>query len=149
MAPTLSVSVSPNDLWPPNHKLVQINATVVATDTCDASPRVQLVSITSSDPLDGDDVQAVGGGQVPFGTDVRSFMLSAERSSSQTDRVYTVTYAATDASGHTTTASAQVQVGNPAQYAAATSAHKKQKGRDRDERRDHERHDRDRRDHDE
>ena len=145
-APTLSVSVSPNDLWPPNHKLVQINATVVATDTCDASPSVQLVSITSSDPLDGDDVQAVGGGQVPFGTDVRSFLLSAERSSSQTDRVYTITYAATDASGHTTTASAQVQVGNPAQYAA--SANKKLKGHDRegrdhDEKHDQKRHDRD------
>ena len=145
-APTLSVSVSPNDLWPPNHKLVQINATVVATDVCDANPSVQLVSITSNDPLDGNDVQAVGGGPVPFGTDVRSFMLSAERSSSQTDRVYTVTYAATDASGHTTTASAQVQVGNPAQYAAGTSANKKhqghdREGRDHDEKHEHERHD--------
>jgi len=146
MAPTLSVSVSPNDLWPPNHKLVQINATVVATDTCDANPKVQLVSITSSDPLAGDDAQAVGGGQVPFGTDVRSFMLKAERSSSQSDRVYTVTYAATDASGHTTTASAQVQVGNPAQYAAGTTAQKKHKGSDRDARNNHdERHDRDQR----
>jgi hypothetical protein len=145
MAPTLSVSVSPNDLWPPNHKLVQINATVVATDICDANPGVQLVSITSSDPLDGDDVQAVGGGQVPFGTDVRSFMLSAERSNPQTDRVYTVTYAATDASGHTTTASAQVQVGNSAQYAAGASANKKYKGSDRDARNDHDkRHDHER-----
>jgi hypothetical protein len=149
VAPTLSVSVSPNDLWPPNHKLVQINATVVATDTCDANPSVQLVSITSNDPLNGDDVQAVGGGQVPFGTDVRSFMLRAERSSSQTDRVYTVTYAAKDASGNPTTASAQVRVGNPAQYAAASSAGKKHKGSDRDDRRDHDRHDHDGRDHDE
>jgi hypothetical protein len=144
MAPTLSVSLSPNDLWPPNHKLVQITATVVASDTCDANPTVQLVSITSSDSLDADDVQAVGGGQVPFGTDVRSFMLSAERSNSQTDRVYTVTYAAKDASGHTTTATAQVQVGNPAQYAAGTRVHKKHKEHDRDERGDHhERHDHD------
>jgi hypothetical protein len=149
MAPTLSVTLSPNDLWPPNHKLVQINATVVATDTCDANPSVQLVSITSNDPLDGDDVQAVGGGQVPFGTDVRSFMLSAQRSSSQTDRVYTVTYAAKDASGHTTTATAQVQVGNPTQYAAGASTHKKHKGHDRDDRHEHERHDHDGHDHDE
>ncbi|MCU1243019.1 MAG: hypothetical protein JWO71_3745 [Candidatus Acidoferrum typicum] len=144
VAPTLSLSLSPNDLWPPNHKLVQITATVVAGDTCDANPTVQLVSITSSDPLDADDVQAVGGGQVPFGTDVRSFMLSAERSSSQTDRVYTVTYAAKDASGHTTTATAQVQVGNPAQYAAGSRTPKKHK--ERDERHDHnERHDHDER----
>ena len=130
VAPTLSVSLSPNDLWPPNHKLVQITATVVASDTCDANPTVQLVSIISNDPLDADDVQAVGGGQVPFGTDVRSFMLSAQRSSSQTTRVYTVTYAAKDASGHTTMATAQVRVGDPAQYAAVTRVHKKYKKHD-------------------
>ena len=140
MAPTLSVSLSPNDLWPPNHKLALITATVVASDTCDANPTVQLVSITSSDPLDGDDVQAVGGGPVPFGTDVRTFLLSAERSSSQTNRVYTITYAAKDASGHTTTATAQVQVGDPAQYAALTHVPKKHKEHDRDDRHNRDEH---------
>jgi hypothetical protein len=146
MAPTLSVSLSPNDLWPPNHKLVPITATVVASDTCDANPTVQLVSITSNDPIDADDVQAVGGGPVPFGTDVRSFSLSAARSSSQTNRVYTVTYAAKDASGHTTTGTAQVQVGDPAQYAAGalTRVHKKHKEHnDKDKDHDADRHDHD------
>ena len=118
MAPTLSVSLSPNNLWPPNHKLVQITATIVVSDTCDANPAVQLVSITSSDPLAADDVQAVGGGPVPFGTDVRSFLLRADRSKSNPVRIYTVTYAAKDASGNTTTASAQVRVGAPTQVVA-------------------------------
>ena len=140
MAPTLSVSLSPNDLWPPNHKLVQIAATVVVSDTCDAHPAVQLVSITSSDPLSPDDVQAVGGGSVPFGTDVRSFLLRADRSKSNPVRIYTVTYTAKDASGNTTTASAKVRVGASTQVVAPSrlrTEHKMQnrgKDKDKDER---------------
>jgi hypothetical protein len=118
--PTLSVSLSPNALWPPNHKLVPITATVVASDTCDANPTVQLVSITSSDALRAGDVQAIGGGPVAFGTDVRAFLLRSERSNSQNARIYTITYAATDASGHTTVASAQVQVAPPTQFVPLT-----------------------------
>jgi len=37
---------------------------------------------------------------VAFGTDVRSFLLRAERNTSSNPRVYTVTYRATDAAGH-------------------------------------------------
>ncbi len=51
--PNLSVSLSPAQLFPPNHKLVAITATIVATDTCDASPVVRLVSITSNEPDNG------------------------------------------------------------------------------------------------
>jgi hypothetical protein len=73
-----------------------------------------LVSITSSDSNVSNDIQAVGGGPVPFGTDVRSFLLRAERSNSGTPRIYTVTYMAKDASGNATLATAQVRVGDPA-----------------------------------
>jgi hypothetical protein len=86
---------------------------VSANDVCDANPAVQLVSITSSDPLDSDDVEAAEGGTIAFGTDVRSFLLSAERTNLSKPRVYTITYRATDAAGHTTLASAQVQVSDP------------------------------------
>jgi hypothetical protein len=110
-SPTLTVSMSPSYLRPPNHKLIQVTATVAVSDACDANPTVQLVSITSTDPIDADDMQAVGGGPVPFGTDVRSFLLGAELDHNGSDRVYTVTYKATDASGNTSVASAQVEVG--------------------------------------
>ena len=124
-APALHVVFSPSALWPPNHRLMQINATVSASDSCDANPAVALVSITSSEPDDGlgdgdqpNDIQAVGGGPIPFGTDVQSFLLRAERSGMGTGRVYTVTYMARDASGNQSSASAQVSVGiqttNPA-----------------------------------
>src|SRR6266849_3578646 len=116
--PTLWVSLSPNVLWPPNHKLVQVTATVDASDACGSNLAVVLVSITSNEQDHGrghgnreNDIQAVGGGPVPFGTDVRSFMLRAEYSGKGTGLIYTVTYMAKNASGHSALATAQVRVG--------------------------------------
>lgn len=115
--PALQIMLSPNVLWPPNHRLIPITATVEASDTCDANPSVTLDSITSNEPDNGlgdgdqpDDIQAIGGGPVPFGTDVRTFLLRAERSGMGNGRVYTVTYTAKDAAGNTASASAQVIV---------------------------------------
>ena len=117
-APTLSVSLSPNSLSPPNHKLVPIYATVSASDACSANVAVSLVSIFSNEPDNGtgdgdqpNDIQAIGGGPVPFGTDVRSFQLRAERSGGGDGRIYKVTYSATDAAGNATSATAYVVVG--------------------------------------
>ena len=125
--PTIRVTLTPNALWPPNHKLVQIAATVEASDSCDPNPAVALVSITSSEPDNGlgdgdqpNDIQAVGGGSIPFGTDVRSFLLRAERSGMGTGRIYTVNYTVRDASGNETSVSAQVSVGTQATTAATT-----------------------------
>src|SRR5256886_882730 len=118
-APSLHVALSPNALWPPNHRLMQINETVNANDSCDANPTVALVSITSIEQDEGlgdgdqpNDTHAVGGGPIPFGTDVQSFLLLAERSGMGTGRIYTVTYMARDASGNQSSASAQVTVGS-------------------------------------
>jgi hypothetical protein len=118
-SPTLKVSLSPNSLWPPNHKLVQITATIDASDGCSSPQKVQLASITRSDPDEGQgdgdqphDIQAVNGGPVSFGTDVRSFLLRAERSGMTSGRVYTVSYTVQDASGNSTSASAVVLVGS-------------------------------------
>jgi hypothetical protein len=108
----LNVSLSPSILWPPNHTLVPINATISVTDICDANPSLRLVSITSTEPDNG-----LGDGDTPndihgaiVGTDTRSFLLRAERSGSGSDRIYTATYSATDASGNGTQSAAQVVV---------------------------------------
>jgi endo-1,4-beta-xylanase len=138
--PLLQVSVSPSYLTPPNHKLVQVTANVQASDVCDANPAVQLVSITSnaSRNSDGSDVQAVGGGPVAFGTDVRSFLLRAELVHGNEDRIYTITYQATDASGNTTVATAQVGVGKGGSYQLPNRPLKgKSKDKDKDEREHH------------
>ena len=139
VSPTLTVSMSPSYLRPPNHKLVPVTATVTVSDVCDTEPTVQLVSITSTDPIDADDVQAVVGGKpvpVPFGTDVRSFLLAAELNHDGSDRVYTITYKATDASGNASVASAQVEVGPGNSYGPVKPPSKgksKHKSKDKDD----------------
>jgi len=110
--PELEVTLSPDSLWPPNHKLVTVAATVTVTDDYDPSPAVELVSVTSSEPDngpgDGNTTGDIAGADV--GTDDRSFQLRAERSGAGSGRTYTVVYKATDASGNVATASATVFV---------------------------------------
>ena len=110
--PVIHVSVSPNSLWPPNHKLAAIAATVVAVDECDPNPQVRLVSVTSSEPDnglgDGDTAGDIVGAAV--GTDDRSFQVRSERSGPGPGRTYTIVYKATDASGNTAQATATVVV---------------------------------------
>ena len=137
--PSLHVTLSPNALWPPNHRLVQITATVQTSDGCDANPAVALVSITSNEPDNGlgdgdqpNDIQAVAGGPIPFGTDVRAFLLRAERSGSGTGRVYIVNYMVRDASGNESLASAQVFVGSQ-----TSDVSLKRSDRDSDRKSDH------------
>ncbi len=50
--PTISVSVNPALLWPPNHKLVAVTATITASDAS-AKRRDCLESVTSSEPDNG------------------------------------------------------------------------------------------------
>ncbi len=111
-APTLSLTLSPNVLWPPHHKLVQITATVQLNDVCDPNPTIELVSITRNEPDnglgDGDTANDIQGAS--FGTDDRAFFLRAERSGRGTGRIYTVRYRARDASGNVAVATAEVRV---------------------------------------
>jgi len=110
--PTLTLALSQNSLWPPNHKLATITASITVSDNCDPNPKVRLVSITSNEPDDGlgdgDTANDIQGATI--GTDDRTFQLRAERSGRGTGRVYTVTYEASDASGNTTTRQATVSV---------------------------------------
>jgi len=49
--PVLSVSLSPNQLWPANHRLVEVLPTVTASAPSGA-PAVRVVSVTSNEPDD-------------------------------------------------------------------------------------------------
>jgi hypothetical protein len=102
--PQLSVTATPALLWPPNDKLIQVTASLDLEYTCDAHPVVQLVSITSNEPLGSGDVR----GAVP-GTDSRRFQLRAARLGTGQGRVYTIIYRATDSCG-TAVGTAQVLV---------------------------------------
>lgn len=120
--PQIDVSVSPDILWPPNHKMVSISATVTASDTCDLNPEVILKSIvmdesdlTNTYDSEYDDTVVDGNTngdvqEADTGTDDRDFVLRAERSGTGTGRNYVITYSVRDASGNTATASATVNV---------------------------------------
>lgn len=107
-APTFTVATAnPSVLWPPNHRMVPITLTVQATDALDPAPVIQLVSVTSNQPIngtgDGDESPdwVITG---PFSVELR-----AERAGSE-DRVYTITYSATDLYGNVSTAAITVVV---------------------------------------
>jgi hypothetical protein len=102
--PDLTVTLSESVLWSPDHKLVEIEAIIDVSDICDASPTVELVSITSDEPdndkADGNTVDDIQGAAV--GTDDRVFEVRAERSGQGSGRTYTIVYEASDGSGNTT-----------------------------------------------
>lgn len=109
--PTIAVDLEPNTLWPPNHKMLGIQAATVAADNC---PGVvfSLTSVTSDEPDDGQ-----GDGDFPNdiqgadpGTPDLSFQLRAERSGSGDGRTYTAVYTATDASDNETQGADTVEV---------------------------------------
>ena len=110
--------MSPDVLWPPNHKMVEVTPTVIASDGCDANPSTTLTNITMDEgdetntydpnydkmPGDGhtvDDIVVDEDGKI---------WLRAERSGTGDGRVYTITYTATDAAGNTAAAEATVTV---------------------------------------
>jgi len=116
--PILNVTVSPDTLWPPNHKMVEVTPVLATSDACDPAPTVAVVNLTidegdetlTYDPLYDD---TVGDGHtvddIQVSDDGRVF-LRAERSGSGDGRVYMLTYQATDSSGNSSTATATVTV---------------------------------------
>jgi hypothetical protein len=103
--PTIDVTLNRTVLWPPNHRMADIVASVNVHDACDASARFVLTSITSDEPDDrgggghtGDDIQGAA-----FGTPDVAFQLRAERDGHGDGRTYTITYTALDASGNAAT----------------------------------------------
>jgi hypothetical protein len=96
--PGISLSVIPNTLWPPNHKMVLITPTITASDNCDPDPVIELTSITMNegdetgtyDPNYDDgigDGHTVGDIQVDEDGNI---YLRAERSGMGSGRIYTI-----------------------------------------------------------
>ena len=109
--PTITVSVSPTMLWPPNHMMKNISATVTTTDNCPGETWV-LTSITSNEADNGlgdgdfpNDIQNAS----PNTPDVK-FRVRAERSGLGSGRVYTVKYTVTDDAGNTAYDEATISV---------------------------------------
>lgn len=104
--PEISVELIPDTLWPPNHRMVDVQAAVTATDACSV-PQVVLTSVVSSEADNGqgdgnttDDIQGADLGAADFRLELR-----AERAGGGSGRIYTAAYTATDGSSLSTSAS--------------------------------------------
>lgn len=110
--PTITVELNRLVLWPPNHKLVDITATVTVEDLCDEDATFVLTSITSDEPDeglgDGDRPNDIQGAEL--GTADVEFQLRSERSGLGDGRVYTIVYTATDASANSAEVTVEVHV---------------------------------------
>jgi hypothetical protein len=109
-APQITVATAnPSVLWPPNHKMVPVTLTVQATDALDPAPSIQIVSVSSNQPVNG-----TGDGDTTPDwviTGPLTLQLRSERSHG-VDRVYTITVSATDLYGNVGTATIAVRVTN-------------------------------------
>jgi hypothetical protein len=96
--PTIvSITANPNSLWPPNHKMVAVTVTVIASDLVDPHPTSHIISITSNEAINGN-----GDGNTSPDWEITGPLkanIRAERAGG-TDRVYTITIETTDFSGN-------------------------------------------------
>ncbi len=126
--PTLSLLADPSVLWPPNHKMHEINVSADAQDSC-SEVTITLVSVSSNEPDNGigdgnttNDIQGVEAGTEDYG-----FSLRAERAGGGSGRIYTIVYSVADDAGNDgTEATAEVVVphdmGNRSSEAAARTS---------------------------
>ncbi len=110
--PVVSCSARPNSLWPPDHKLVPVNVSVVVTDSLSGPAGSALLSATSNEPDSG-----LGDGDTP--NDIQGFVpgalstsgqLRAERSGPGTGRVYMLVYQGKDRAGNTAACATTITV---------------------------------------
>ena len=104
-SPAVTCSASPDTLWPPNNKLVDVTTSVAIVDAGSGPGSFSLVSATSSEP--GADADVVS---FTIGAADVSGQLRAQRAGSGPGRVYTLTYRGSDVAGNAATCAAKVNV---------------------------------------
>jgi len=114
---TMNVVLSPSPLRPPNHRMVDVHASVSFAGchaVCPGPPSIVLTSVTSNEPDDapgGSDGATTGDIQgATIGAADFDLQLRAERISNGDGRRYEVTYTATDCFGSTSIGSGAVLV---------------------------------------
>jgi hypothetical protein len=110
-APTLAPVPDKTVLWPPNHRMVDIEILANASDNSGGQPNLSA-TVSSNEPEDG-----LGDGDIaPDWTEpeidngIISLQLRAERSGCGDGRIYTITIIATDDSGDTSSADVEIIV---------------------------------------
>ena len=91
------LTATPDKLWPPNHKMVQIQVKATVTDGCGPTTW-KIISVTSSEA-----VNAIGSGNTAPDWQItgdHTLNLRAERSGKTGPRIYTIKVVAKDAAGN-------------------------------------------------
>lgn len=109
--PTISsITASPNNLWPENHKMVDVTVAVSAADLVDPSPTATIVSVTANQPINS---PGSGSTTPDFAiTGNLTLQLRAERTQG-VNRTYTITVRVCDASNNCVTGTVPVTVSPP------------------------------------
>ena len=93
----VSVSATPDVLWPPNHELIKVTVKAKVTDPCDATTW-KIISVTSNEAVDMKGSGHAAPDWVITGD--HTVELRAERSGTGDGRIYTITIQAVDVSGN-------------------------------------------------
>jgi hypothetical protein len=103
--PTCTVMMTPNSIWPADHKMVPVTARVMVNDPLSGSDGFVLSSITSNEGDISTETQGFVNAQAST-----SGQVLADRLGTGTGRVYTLTYTARDKAGNTATCSGTISV---------------------------------------
>jgi hypothetical protein len=104
--PSGTLSLSPPQLWPANHKLVTITPSLSVSDAGGGPVTASGPFVSSSEPVTGS-----GDGTSPdWVVSGDTLQLRAERAEGSSGRVYTVRYTLTDQAGNSAQASSTVTV---------------------------------------
>jgi hypothetical protein len=108
--PTIyDVVATPNVIWPPNHKMVEVFVEVDAEDICDPDPFCMITNVTCNEPINGP-----GDGNTEpdweYTEDPLVVLLRAERTGGGDGRVYTIHIECVDVSGNVKDATVDVIV---------------------------------------
>lgn len=104
----LNASATPNQLWPPNHRMVPVEIGLETLDACRAPVTCQIGSVSSNEPVDG-----TGDGDTSPDwsiVDSDSILLRAERSGNGSGRVYSISVTCVDESGNESASTVTVLV---------------------------------------
>ena len=115
--PTITATMDPDLLWPPNHKMVTTTPTLLVSDNCSvAGTRLERITMNEGDETDTFDPlhdTTQGDGNTTNDIEVTadgSISLRAERSGKGDGRIYTLIFSVTDGSGNSAEDETQVVV---------------------------------------